>query len=93
MRNASARGYGCLVVITGIAAATLFGGWRMALAAGLVWLGGTMLVAAVTVRPGAYPVPTASMLDPAYHREVRYKRISMAVGGVALLATAVVACP
>lgn len=93
MRNASVRGYGCLMALAGIVAAVLFGGWRMAVTAGLVMLGGTMLVAVVTVRPGAYPVPTAWMLDPAYHREVRHKRISMAVVGAALIGAGVRACP
>ena len=52
MNAAPVRGYGCLAVHVGIAVAALFGGWRLALTVGLVWLGGTMLIATIVVRPG-----------------------------------------
>ncbi len=89
----SARGYGCLAVLVGIPLVALFGGWRLALSVGLVWLGGTMLIATVVVRPGPYPVPESFLRNPEYHREVRLKRISMTVVGVALIGSGVVACP
>ena len=93
MNSAAARGYGCLAVVVGIPLTALFGGWRLALALGLVWLGGTMLIAAVVVRPGPYPVPESSLSDPEYHREVRLKRISVVVAGIALIGVGVVAYP
>ena len=52
-----------------------------------------MLIAAVVVRPGPYPVPESFLSDPEYHREVRLKRISVVVAGIALIGVGVVACP
>ena len=87
MNSAAAREYGCLAVVVGIPLTALFGGWRLALALGLVWLGGTMLIAAVVVRPGPYPVPKSFLSDP------ELKRISVVVAGIALIGVGVVACP
>ncbi len=55
--DSSARGYGCLVSLAVIAAVATFGGWRIAFAAGLVMLGGTALLAVVTVHSGQHAVP------------------------------------
>ena len=83
-----------MAVLVGIPLIALFGGWRLALTASLVWLGGTMLIAAMVVRPGrSYPLPESFLSDPEYHREVRLKRISAAVVGIVLIGAGVVACP
>jgi len=44
MNDAAGRGYGCFAVGVAITLAAVFGGWRLALTVGLVWLGGTMLL-------------------------------------------------
>ena len=46
-----------------------------------------MLIAAVVVRPGPYPVPKSFLSDP------ELKRISVVVAGIALIGVGVVACP
>ena len=87
MNSAAARWYGLLGGGRGDPLTATFGGWRLALALGLVWLGGTMLIAAVVVRPGPYPVPKSFMSDP------ELKRISVVAAGIALIGVGVVACP
>jgi len=59
------------------------GAWRSPSA----WCGSAerCYLAVVVVRPGPYPVPTEWLLHPDYHRNVRQKRIVMAVVGLALI--------
>ena len=63
------------------------------MAVGLVMLGGTALLAVVTVSPQQPGVPETWLRDPAYHREVRRKRLLMAVVGLAVIGAGVAACP